>query len=101
MKICLVGTELFQADGRMNGETNVMKLTVAFRSFANMPKTRVFFNIFEVKWHNFAHASIVSYKKIVVNYLNLNFKLLTDEEEEAENRFGRRDMSVKVSGTKD
>jgi hypothetical protein len=72
-KICLVGAELFQADGRMDGETDMMKLIVAFRSFANMPKTRVFLNIFEVKWHNFSHASIISYKKIVVNYLNLNY----------------------------
>ena len=68
----------------MDGETDIMKLIVAFSSFANMPKTRIFFNVFEVKWHNSAYASIISYKKNVTNYLNLNFKLLTDEEEEAE-----------------
>ena len=41
-----------------------------------MHKTPVFINIFEVKWHNSAHASIISYNKNVMNYLNLNFKLL-------------------------
>ena len=35
MKIYLVGTDLFHADGR----TDMMKLTVTFRNFANAPKT--------------------------------------------------------------
>jgi hypothetical protein len=48
-----------------------------------MPKLRVFFNIFEVKWHNSAHASLISYKE-GMNYLKLNFKLLTNEEKKAE-----------------
>jgi hypothetical protein len=34
MKICEVGTELFHADGR----TDMTKLIVAFRNFANAPK---------------------------------------------------------------
>jgi len=34
MKICLVGAELFRADGR----TDRTKITVAFRNFANAPK---------------------------------------------------------------
>ena len=33
MKICAVRDELFHADGRID-----MKLTVAFRNFANAPK---------------------------------------------------------------
>jgi hypothetical protein len=42
MKIRLVGAELFHADGRTEGRTdrrtNVIKLVVAFRKFANAPK---------------------------------------------------------------
>jgi len=38
MKIRLVGAELFHADGRTGGQTtNMTKLTVAFRNFANAP----------------------------------------------------------------
>jgi len=36
MKIRRVGTELFHADG----QTDMMKLIVAFRNFENGPKTR-------------------------------------------------------------
>jgi hypothetical protein len=40
MKIRPVGAELFLAD---NGQTDMMKLIVAFRNFANAPKkTRIF-----------------------------------------------------------
>jgi hypothetical protein len=40
MKIRPVGAELFQAGGRADGqtETDMTKLTVAFRNFANAPK---------------------------------------------------------------
>ena len=38
MKISPVGAELFHADGR----TDMTKLTVAFRNFANAPKTYAF-----------------------------------------------------------
>jgi hypothetical protein len=39
MKIRLLGAELFHADGRTDGQTtDVTKLTVAFRNFANAPK---------------------------------------------------------------
>jgi len=34
MKISLVGGELFYADGRTDGQTDMAKLIVAFRSFA-------------------------------------------------------------------
>ena len=37
MKICPVGAELFRADQR----TDMTKLTVAFRKFANAPKKKV------------------------------------------------------------
>ena len=33
-----VGAELFHADGEKNGRTDMTKLTVAFRNFANAPK---------------------------------------------------------------
>jgi hypothetical protein len=37
MKICPVGAELFHAEGRMDGRTDVPILIVAFRNFANAP----------------------------------------------------------------
>jgi len=37
MKILPVGTELFNADRQTDGETDLTKLPVAFRNFANMP----------------------------------------------------------------
>jgi hypothetical protein len=40
VKIRPVGAELFRADGR----TDTTKLTVAFRNFANAPKTMVKFS---------------------------------------------------------
>ena len=40
MKIRPVGAELFHADGRMDGRTDMTKLTVAFRNFANVPKKK-------------------------------------------------------------
>jgi hypothetical protein len=101
MKIRLVGADLFQADGR----TDRMKLIVAFRSFADMPKTRVYLNIFEVKLDISAHSSIVNNNKNFMNYLNLNFKLIIDEKEvdekESYYRLGRREMIVKFSGMED
>ena len=39
MKICTVGAELFHAEGRTGGRTNIMKPIVASRKFANEPKT--------------------------------------------------------------
>jgi len=38
MKICPVGAELFQADGRRDGQTDMTMLIVAFRNFVNAPK---------------------------------------------------------------
>jgi hypothetical protein len=34
-----LGTNLFEADRRMDGRTDVTKIIVAFRNFANAPKT--------------------------------------------------------------
>jgi len=38
MKILPVGAELFHADGRTDRRTDMTKLIVAFRNFANAPK---------------------------------------------------------------
>jgi hypothetical protein len=38
MKIRPLGTELFHADRRTDGKTNMMRLIVAFRNFENAPK---------------------------------------------------------------
>jgi len=38
MKLLPVGTELFHADRRTDGPTDMTKLIVAFRNFANAPK---------------------------------------------------------------
>jgi len=38
MKIRLVGAELFHADGRTDGQTDMTKIIVAFRNFANALK---------------------------------------------------------------
>jgi hypothetical protein len=52
MKIRPVETELFHTDGRTGGQTDMMKLIVAFRNFSNAPKnircenSNVLFNIF-------------------------------------------------------
>jgi Zn/Cd-binding protein ZinT len=42
MKICRVGAELFHADRR----TDITKVIVAFRNFANVPKKAERFHIF-------------------------------------------------------
>jgi len=38
MKIRPLGTELFHADRRTDGKTNMMRLIVTFRNFENAPK---------------------------------------------------------------
>jgi hypothetical protein len=38
IKIGPMGTELFQKDGRMDGQTDMAKLRVAFSNFSNAPK---------------------------------------------------------------
>ena len=39
MKVWLVGAELFHADGRTDEQRGMSKQIVAFRNFANSPKT--------------------------------------------------------------
>jgi len=41
MKIYPVGAELFHADGRTDGPTDMTKLIIVFRNFANAPKNVV------------------------------------------------------------
>jgi hypothetical protein len=38
MKICQVGADLFHSDGRTDGQTDMTKLIVTLRSFAEAPK---------------------------------------------------------------
>jgi len=40
-----VDAELFHADGRTDRETDMSKVIVAFRNFANAPKTKVSYRI--------------------------------------------------------
>jgi hypothetical protein len=40
LKICPVGAELFHADGQMDRQTDMTKLTVVFHSFVNMPDSQ-------------------------------------------------------------
>ena len=42
MKIRPVGAELFHTDGQTDGRTDMTKLIVAFRNFANAPKNGSF-----------------------------------------------------------
>jgi len=41
MKIHPVGAELFHAERRTDGRTDMTTLIVAFRNFANKPKNRI------------------------------------------------------------
>jgi len=39
MKIRSVGVDLFHADGRTDGQTDMTKVIVGFRNFPNAPKS--------------------------------------------------------------
>jgi len=41
MKIRLMGAEMFHSNRRVNGQTDMTKLIVAFRNFANPPENTV------------------------------------------------------------
>jgi hypothetical protein len=43
IKIRPAETELFHADGRTDGRTDMPKVTVAFRNFPKAPKNTIFF----------------------------------------------------------
>ena len=45
MKIRLMGAELFHADGRTDGQTDMKKLTDTFSNFGNTPKNYFLNNI--------------------------------------------------------
>jgi len=47
MKIRLMGAEMFHADGLKDGQTDVKKLIVAIRKFANVPIKRESVTMFE------------------------------------------------------
>jgi len=53
MKIHPVGAELSHGDRWTNGQTDMLKLTVAFCNFANMPKERWEGGLVGVDIHNF------------------------------------------------
>ena len=38
MKVCPMGSELFLADGRKDEQTDMKKITVDFRNFADAPE---------------------------------------------------------------
>jgi len=46
MKIHFVAAELFNVEGRTDGQTNITKQTIAFRNFTNSPNDR--FCVFRV-----------------------------------------------------
>ena len=50
MKIRLVGVDLLHANGRTDGQTDMKKLTVAFRNFANAPKNA---------WHHIQQSRLL------------------------------------------
>jgi len=41
MKICQVGAEVFHADRRTDGRTDMTKLILAIRNFAKSPKNKL------------------------------------------------------------
>jgi hypothetical protein len=41
MKLRPLGAELFYVDGRTDGQTDMTRLVVAFRNFANTPKNKL------------------------------------------------------------
>ena len=45
MKIRPTGADVFHANGRTDGRTEIMKLIVAFIDFANAPKLAPFFPV--------------------------------------------------------
>jgi hypothetical protein len=67
MKIRPVGTDLFHADRRTDGQTDMTKLIVAFCSFASAPKTlkysvntQVFHMSHVLHVHHFGNTTAVS-----------------------------------------
>jgi hypothetical protein len=53
MKIHPVGAESFHVDRQANGQTDMLKLRVAFCNFANVPKERWEGGLVSIDIHNF------------------------------------------------
>jgi len=68
MKIRPVGAELFYADGRTDGPTDMTKLIVAFYKFANAPKLHLIFYWYRKK----NRGSVCSYECPVIVHRFLN-----------------------------
>jgi len=67
-KLCALGAELLQVDGRTDGQTNITNLTVAFRKFSEKPKTSI---------QNYIYIYIyISAKHIIPNILCFQFLLI-------------------------
>ena len=50
MNIRPVGAELFHADGRTDGRTDMTKLIVAFRNFVKEPKNHYIYQQYYKNW---------------------------------------------------
>ena len=70
MKIRPVGVELFHADREMDGQTDVTKLTVAFRNYANAPQNVWTNNIWKhsIKYLLLVHNPDIMYLFIATSY---------------------------------
>ena len=61
MKICPLGVELFNEDGQRDRQTDMKKLTVAFRNFANVSKS-----------HRLAHYCVYNRPPLVPTVCQIN-----------------------------
>ena len=57
MKIRPVGVELFYAGGQLDRQKDMTKMIVAFRNFANAPKTRLLVFTTDIASSNFVCSS--------------------------------------------
>jgi len=76
MKIRQVGTELFHADGRTDGHTDMTKLIFSLLNFANAIKNRS-------QWH-FSYFSVMNFK-LQATY-SIQFKRHDQYNQQAANR---------------
>jgi len=69
MKIHPVGAEKFHVDRQTNGQTEMLKLTVAFRNFTNVPKERMKGALVGVDIRNFGTKSKTAISCVIFLYL--------------------------------